>query len=127
MNEPLNLDVMDPKQLTPTEVRLIAELREAREEIKERGSDYQRQTDFVRKLGNELREMREATGLVTDLLAAARKDTETLAAFHKTALEQWSCFSGPGNEPCRLNESDDPNEICMYHLAVAVRNKLKGK
>lgn len=49
-----------------------------------------------------------------------------LLDFHETALRVWSCSrGGPGNEPCTLNESDDPNEVCMYHLAVKAQEEIR--
>lgn len=32
-------------------------------------------------------------------------------------LDRWCCYDHSiGNTPCTLNQSDDPKEICFYHL-----------
>jgi len=35
--------------------------------------------------------------------------------------ENGSCMSGSDNRPCRLNDSDDPKEYCLYHMAWDIR------
>jgi len=53
---------------------------------------------------------------------------------HQPIIDLWqfirengSCFSGSGNRPCRLNESDDPKEYCLYHKAWAIQARTEGR
>ena len=70
-------------------------------------------------------------GATVDPIAAQNTELirryNILVRFHEAALQHRSCLGGLGNEPCTLNnESDDQNEVCMYHLAVAAQEELKG-
>jgi hypothetical protein len=48
----------------------------------------------------------------------------TLARRIAELVKSLPCSScGTGNEPCRLNESEDLHEICLPHLADAVLSR----
>ncbi len=56
-------------------------------------------------------------------ITALEQDKARLREFLDRVLEM-TCMAGGNNEPCTLNESDDPREFCLYHLAVALRTTL---
>jgi len=66
------------------------------------------------------------------LVACIREDRAAAVQAEREALqpvtdlwqfirENGSCMSGSDNRPCRLNDSDDPKEYCLYHMAWDIR------
>jgi hypothetical protein len=41
----------------------------------------------------------------------------TAQAFLEYVANRMVCFGGVDNSPCRLNQSSDPEEFCLYHMA----------
>jgi len=65
-----------------------------------------------------------AVKMIADAIAAAvlaeREVLQPIIDLWQFIRENGTCFSGHGNRPCRLNESDDPKEYCLYHKAWAI-------
>jgi len=71
--------------------------------------------------------MNEMVSDVAEALQAQLEAMQPLIDLWQFIKEKGSCFSGSDNRPCRLNESEDPKEYCLYHMAWAIRDIREGQ